>query len=163
MREHISSSFKEELAMAGWVFPVSEAIQPHHGSNSCASMVDYALVDAFTNVASNRNLGCRVSTTEFQWWEVDANCCRPNLAPQWQHSWSSESPLAIMKTACRRRQMQMVQLNVSVSTISMIRKSTVFLMINALTALDEGIHNPSKQCKQFSCHFTLSDYSYMRY
>ena len=101
---------------------------------------------------------CRVS--------VMRSGCRmlpPNLAPQWQHFLSSESPLAIMKTASRRRQTQMVQLNVSVSTISLIRKSTVFLMIKALMALDEGIHNTCRQCKQFSCHFTLSDYSYIRY
>lgn len=41
--------------MAGCVFPVSEAIQAHHGPNSCARMVDFALVDVFTDVALNEN------------------------------------------------------------------------------------------------------------
>ena len=41
--------------MAGCVFPVSEAIRAHHGPNSCTKIVDYALVDAFTDVAFKGN------------------------------------------------------------------------------------------------------------
>ena len=41
--------------MTGCVFPVSEAIQAHYGPNSCARMVDFALVDAFTDVAFSGN------------------------------------------------------------------------------------------------------------
>lgn len=41
--------------MAGCVFPVSEAILSHHGPTSCTKMVDYALVDAFTDVAFKGN------------------------------------------------------------------------------------------------------------
>ena len=146
--------------MAGCVFPVSEAIQAHHGPNSCARMVDFALVDAFTDVALNENPAAVCLLPSFS---DESRMLPPNLAPQWQHFLSSESRLAIMKTASRRRQMQMVQLKVSVSTISLIRESTVFLIIKALMALDEGIHNTCRQCKPFSCHFTLSDYSYIRY
>lgn len=41
--------------MAGCVFPVSEAIRSYYGPNSCTKLVDYALVDAFTDVAFKGN------------------------------------------------------------------------------------------------------------